>query len=131
MDNFEQNESEHNFINLENYTLSQHHHRARKIIAFGLIIVIILGLALFFYKLAHRPLSEKKKIDIYNELNSNPPDDGSVLLTNDEKLNILDTLAGERDPNAISISDEYVILPETMPVLDPERLNPVSNFPET
>ncbi len=79
----------------------------KKSIIVSLSIIVVFALAIYFflkYKKttveAPKPMTKEEKIDILNRLNKNPPNDGSVSMTTDEKLQILDTISTKKgDPN--------------------------------
>ncbi len=80
----------------------------KKFIFLGIIIVGILGLcAYFLYKKQQTPainsihvFTEEERLDTLKGLHTPPPADGSVLLTEEEKLKILDDLSHKK-PQAI------------------------------
>lgn len=89
----------------------------KKFIFLGVIIVGILCLgAYFLYKKQHAPsvnsthvFTEEERLDTLKGLHTPPPADGSVLLTEDDKLKILNDISHKKpqmvDKTARSLSD--------------------------
>ncbi len=74
-------------------------------ILFAIIIVLIVaGFFVWQYitknHLLKQPYTEEEKMDIAKSLRTDPPEDGSVLMTQDQKLDILNNISNKpADPS--------------------------------
>ena len=74
---------------------------AKKSLTFLVIVILIAGIGFLVWKyleknhILKQPYTEEEKMDVLKNLRTPPPDDGSVIMTTEEKMNILNTISNK------------------------------------